>query len=279
MPTIFDGMNEVVDRYLKLDDAWRGTPPRFGHLATLLQLSQRAPEFADGNLVDQLFRSSQSIWEAATNDQRVCRSRANWRSEKRLEYRDDNPSLEVVLERVIAQLTDDNWWNQVPVDSGLLDSQGRRKIDLVHREEEAFSIYELKWNSNNPLSAAIQVVQYGAAYLFFRRFVLPSLYPEKAVVALSDMMAAQRLALIVLAPARFYENFSSSPSWLESFEHRLNDDFEESANRQASGIRMSFQFETFPMEFDWSLEMASDPNKRELAKLALSKRRRVFADR
>ncbi|MBL9164611.1 MAG: hypothetical protein JNL18_17925 [Planctomycetaceae bacterium] len=275
MATIFDGMNEAADQFLLLDDAWSGTPPRFGHLATLLQLSQSSPRFGEENLIDQMFQRCQTAWQAAAEAQRRCRSSENWRSAKCLECRDDNPSQEVVLERLLARLTDDTWWNQVPVDSGLLESQGRRKIDLVHREGDRFAIVELKVNSNTPLYAAMQVVQYGVAYLFFRRFVLQEIQKGADAVC-PPIMQAAALDLVVLAPAEYYSRFGGSPSWLESFEQQINAQLSASKTREVCEIPMSFRFESFPVDFKWSLDLASDPSEHQQVVDALHHRQRVF---
>lgn len=127
----------------------------------------------------------------------------------------------------------------------MLDSQGRRNVYLVHREGDKFSIVKLKWNANTPLSAAIQVLKYGVAYLFFRQFISPILLKEHGDGIRSSIMSAQTVDLVVLAPAKYYEDFVSPPSWLEQFERRLNADLEASVARQDSGIPMTFRFESF----------------------------------
>lgn len=275
MATIFDGMNEAADQYLLLDDAWPGTPPRFSHLATLLRLSQSSSRFGERNLIDQMFRCSEWAWLAAPEDQRQCRSEENWRSVKCLEYRVDNPSQEVVLERLLARLTDDSWSNQVPVDSGLLASQGRRKIDLTHREGDRFAIVELKVNSNTPLSAAIQVIQYGIAHLFFRQFVLPETRKGADAVC-PPIMEAAALDLVVLAPADYYSRLGGSQSWLESFEQQINAELLASEKRKVCDIPISFCFESFPLDFQWSLDLGSDESKHPLIADVLTQRQRVF---
>lgn len=275
MATIFDGMNEIADQYLLLDDSWAGSPPRFAHLSSLLQLSSSPPRFGEGNLIDDLFQCSLTAWQSSPEHQRQCRSTENWRSDKRVDCHDDNTSLEVVLERLIARLTDGDWWNQVPVDSGLLESQGRRKIDLVNRDGDRFAIVELKVNANTPLSAAIQVVQYGVAYLFFRQCVMPELQKRGPAVC-PAIMKATALDLVVLAPATYYSRLDRSPSWLESFERQLESQLSTSNVRQACEIPMSFRFESFPRNFEWSLDLALDTSKHQLIAQALQQRQRVF---
>lgn len=275
MPTIFDGMNETVDRCLLLNDSWPGTSPRFGHLATLLRLRQSPPRFSNENLIDQLYQCSQTAWQSAPIDQRECRSAENWRSTKRLECRDDNPSQEAVLERLLVRLADDDWWNQVPVDSGLLNSQGRRKVDLVNRRQDRFTLMELKVNSNTPLSAAIQVLQNGVAYLFFRQCVLPELSIRDDAKT-PAIMHASGLDLVVLAPASYYDRFDDSRRWLESFEREMETQLSTSTIRQSVGIPMTFRFESFPQDFTWSIDLASDASQHQLISQALDRRERAF---
>lgn len=277
MTTIFDGMDAVVDGYLNLTDTWAGIAPRYRHRATILDLTKTPPSFGATNLIDGLLDCSRSAWSAADEAQHHCRSKENWRSRKCLGYGDENLSLEVVLERLLVGVSDDSWWNQVPVDSGVLDSDGRRHIDLVQKEGENFSIIELKWNANTPLSAAIQVIQYGVAYIFFRRFVLARLLRDTGSDVSPAIMTANKLDLVVLAPAAYYDGFRASPSWLESFERQLNQDLVQSEGRQSIGIPMSFRFESFPPDFSWSLEVAADPTRHGEVSRALKQRSRLFA--
>lgn len=148
---------------------------------------------------------------------------------------------------------------------------------MVHREGEKYSVVELKWNANTPLSAAIQVVQYGVAYLFFRRFVLPGLLEVQGAHACPAIMTASELDLVVLAPTAYYDGLTTSPAWLASFERQLTQDLRNSKARQSVDINMSFRFEAFPSDFAWSLEMAADPVKHDEVARALKDRSRLFA--
>lgn len=110
--------------------------------------------------------SSRSCWDAfkGTN---CLPSAENWRFDKRTSFREENLSPETLLERTISRVVDENWANQVPVDSGLVAGSAHW-IDLVFRAGTAFSLIELKDESNTPLSAAIQVVRYGLVHAFTR---------------------------------------------------------------------------------------------------------------
>lgn len=290
MATIFDGMDQVVDAYLNLDDSWKGEAPRYKHKRTLQKLTETSPPFlSTDNLIDRLFKCSQVAWESFPKEQRRSRSTENWRFAIQSLEGKNTTDPEVVLERLLAVVLDKNWSNQIPVDSGLLGkiSQKTSKlvhrgkaIDLIHRQADQFSIIELKFESNTPLYAAIQVIKYGVAYLFYRQFVLPGYLKERGNDLCPPIMKANSIDLVVLAPFKFYEPFiptSSSSSWLEQFKRQINAEFGASNVRKAVGIPMTFQFEAFPREFNWSLEMASDQSQHELVKQALKGRSRVFA--
>ncbi|WP_428305441.1 hypothetical protein [Lacipirellula sp.] len=275
MNTCFEGMNEVADEFLLLDDTWAGTPPRFSHFASLLRLSKSPALFRNENLIDRMSHCCEAAWRSATELQHRRVSADSWGCTKHLELCEDNPSSEVVLERLLARLTPGNWWNQVPVDAGSLDGQGRRKIDLVHRSGDRYSIVELKVNSNTPLSAAIQVIQYGVAYLLFRQCVLPDLL-ERGDADSPAIMQATELDLVVLAPTQYYDRFASSHGWLESFERQMDSQLAGSAARQAVGISMTFRFESFPRDFAWPLNLATDASRHLQVAQAVLGRQRVF---
>ncbi len=75
-----------------------------------------------------------------------------------------NSSKEKVLEKAVAgKLPKAEWANQVVTAAGLSRNSGdcRRNIDLVHRTgAEKFRFIELKIGSNNPVYAAIELLEY-----------------------------------------------------------------------------------------------------------------------
>ena len=99
-------------------------------------------------------------------------SQENWRSESQTTLNSKNRSPEVLLERAIAILGErgilEGWFNQVPVASGLVNSSAdkRAAIDLVRHRNDRAEFVELKWESDTPAFAAIEILQYGLAYLF-----------------------------------------------------------------------------------------------------------------
>lgn len=83
-------------------------------------------------------------------------------------HADWNSSKEKVLEKTAAEkLPKAEWANQVVTASGLSRNpgDGRRNIDLVHRTSAAkYRFIELKIGSNNPVYAAIELLEYALLY-------------------------------------------------------------------------------------------------------------------
>jgi hypothetical protein len=146
-------------------------------------------------------------------------SSENWREDIR-PYLDEqkNTSKEIVLERKIAQALraleekrkeKSNWWNQMPIASGLVSSidDRRRAIDLVHRHDRSgkrYDFVELKIDSDTPLFALMEILRYGNVYLVLResRDWLPEV--SRAL----PVFNAEHVGLRVLAPKIYYGNLN-----------------------------------------------------------------------
>ena len=256
MQSIFDGLDRLCDQYLQLDENWAGKEPRYQHPTTLLRLcSENSPTVDGVDLIHALYDRVVQNWNSAGESQAHLPSAENWRFEKRLSFRDDNKRPEILLERTIALVTDDdNWANQVPVDSGLLGARPHW-MDLVFRAGDSYAFIELKYESNTPLSAACQVLQYGIVYAFSRAHAeLLQLSVETTA-----LLKASEIALKVLAPSEFYTRYGKAPEWLAGFERSLNDGLARFCE-QSSGDwpTLTFGFEAFPADFAWSPEKAQD---------------------
>lgn len=128
-------------------------------------------------------------------------SAENWRFSKQLGDSPDNKSPEVTHERAIARLTGVEWANQIPAASGLWNSTAdkRRAVDLVHRREDGcFELIELKVESDTPLRAAVEVIQYGLLYALARAH-----YGERERAS-KELLQAKIVHLRVLAPSEYY---------------------------------------------------------------------------
>jgi hypothetical protein len=141
-------------------------------------------------------------------------STENWRWKPQIRIRDVNKSPEVVLERSIALLAEEThlseWCNQIPVASGLVDhkSDKRTAVDLAKIAGGQLDLYELKLESDNPVYAAFEILQYGLAYLLCR------VNKSEFGYAHLRTMKVNALGLNVLAPRSYYEGFDLG--WLQA---------------------------------------------------------------
>ena len=90
---------------------------------------------------------------------------------------------------------------RIPVASGLIDEKlnKRAAVDLAKIEEDRLDLYELKCESDNPVYAAFEILQYGLAYLLCR--------VNRKEFGYADLrtMKVNALGLNVLAPHSYYK--------------------------------------------------------------------------
>lgn len=249
MPSIFDGLEDIIDGFLPVDETWEGQVPRYGHRATLKRLcSENGPDVDGVGLVHALYNRILNNWSAAGGASGLPSSE-NWRFEKRISFSDENLRPETLLERTIAFVVDDdNWANQVPVDSGLLGGRAHW-IDLVFRAGTAFSLIELKYDSNTPLSAAFQVLTYGLVYAFSRSHAeILGIDVDR-----SPILQASEIHLRVLAPSGYFSAYGPDLGWLARFEKAVQEGVERFSQNNTERLPlMSFGFEAFPSDFVWT---------------------------
>tara|TARA_R110002073_G_scaffold139076_1_gene288947 strand:- start:1257 stop:1964 length:708 start_codon:yes stop_codon:yes gene_type:complete len=219
-------------------------------------------------LVCELFGQMMRNWGIAGCP--ATNSKENWRFTKHVTFDDKNRSPEVILERTIAKVTGGQWANQIPVDSGLLDKSGKT-LDLACDNGDFFDLVELKVASNTPLSAAIQVLNYGLANVFFQinhHRVLP-------LGSENQLLNAKQLRLQVLAPTEFYQRFEKVSAWLRQFEACIHHGVMQFSNQflKSGYPRISqFCFQTFPAGFQWDQSRHDDESQQQLVKDALEQR-------
>ena len=171
-------------------------------------------------------------------------SRKNWRLERQTVFSSDNRDPETVLERAIAMLGKrgalENWYNQIPVASGMIDgwADKRAAVDLIRVHGRHVDLVELKWESDKPAYAAFEILRYGLAYLLCRRNREIFGYENKA------LLQAERVSLQVLAPRIYYEPYDHALLG-EGIRHGLNN----LCKRQYGELSMTFQFLAFPENF------------------------------
>lgn len=165
--SILDGVGEIIDKWLPLTKRY-GAPPHYRHRSTFLSVVRAGPTQIDGfGLAKAIYGQICTNWSRCP---RKARSLENWRWAPRPNHSPRNRSPEVTLERAIVQEAGVEWANQVPAASGLCGSRRDRRccVDLVHKppSSQSYEFIELKWNSNHPLYAAMEVLCYGMLYLF-----------------------------------------------------------------------------------------------------------------
>jgi len=166
-----------------------------------------------------------------------ARGRVNWRWTLQTKRAENNKRLETVLEREIAGFSNKYWANQIPTASGLSEGLGggTGHLDLAYSTaDEGVVMIELKVRSNNPASAALQLLLYGLVLTLARH-----VDPQISMITNNIWRDAKYADLRVLAPLKYYESFKG----LEWFERQLNEAVETFGSTH--GLNMSFGFRSF----------------------------------
>jgi len=245
MASIFDGVGALVDEWLGIDDTWAGQPPRYRNRTNFLRLLNAQPNNLYGpELAKRLLDRIASNWQRAHDLAPHPPGQQNWRFRKKLKISPKNESAEKKLEKRIAFLTGDDWANQIPTSSGLVDAGGRHcNIDLAHRQGTAYSLIELKWRSNTPIYAAVEILSYGLVYLFSRLRRGQLGYDGNVV------FDATAIHLQVLAPRAYYRGAEQGRlDWLST---AISDGVAHvTADHIGNNLTMDFGFQRFPDGFD-----------------------------
>jgi hypothetical protein len=136
-------------------------------------------------------------------------------------------------------------------------------------------LIQLKVETHTPLSAAVQVLFYGLANVFFQ-LNRDRVCPKETGSVLLDV---KKIHLRVIAPVAYYERFESATSRLRQFESHLNDGlihFSEALNQQECPRIFDFRFDAFPSWFVWDPSRQSDASHREELLAAMDQRRAFF---
>ena len=206
-------------------------------------------------LVGAVHRTIEANYARSGASANKNRSNENWRWRRpQVNIAKHNRSAEVIIERAIVaacqRLGRDDWSNQVPVSSGLVQSTSdrRRNIDLVRRRGDLhFELIELKIasnKSNSPLYAAIQLIGYSCLWLIARGD-----RPSRP----SALLDADRIDLRVLAPDTYYCSFPKGEVGV-AFDAGMR------ALGQRSGVTMTFAF----AELDKLIRSDAVPDDRTL---------------
>jgi hypothetical protein len=151
---------------------------------------------------------------------------------------------------------------------------------LAFRAGSAFELIELKAaDGDTPLSAAFQILRYGLAYAFFRKN-LEAVQHENGQPQ-SPLLDATEIRLRVLAPAAYYKRFDQKQLWLRELEARLDEGVQEFSCRFLSGVDMKltgFQFDAFPVGFDWEQVLHGNEAHRREVLVAVHRRYPYFGN-
>ena len=242
--SVFDGSWEIIDRFLGL-----GEGESLKQKSTARGLPGAPPDQADfERLVLQLYELIETNWSGRIP------SKENWRTERQTRLDSDNRSPEVLLERAIALLGDEgllsDWFNQIPVASGLINDQAdkRAAVDLMRLRDKKVAFVELKWASDTPVYAALEILLYGLAFVFSFE------HREKLGYQGCPLMVVNDVALEVLAPREFYTGYKLG--WLQRGLDQAARTL--SAKKSAGTIMMSFNFLTFPRNFELPFAKGSE---------------------
>ena len=241
--SICNGLDDIVDRHLEITDVG-SSAPHYVHTTSALRLSKKAPnQFNAKRMLDELLNRLVTNWQESSRRLESGPSSKNWRWEKKLYIAAGNSSPEKTLEKTIANISSNDWVNQVPTASGLFDgsSDKHRNIDLVHRRKpREYEFIELKVNSHTPLKATIEVVQYAILYIF-ARLHYPPVQQQK-----QELLQAETILLCVLAPLIYYRRYNLQ--WLVD---SLNTGLQSFLAMHHLQLNMGFQFLAFPSSFSW----------------------------
>jgi hypothetical protein len=241
---IFAGADALIDSFLALD---ADQSLRHKSVSRRLEEAGRGPaEFA--SLVSSLFD------DLCSRRGDRSPSRENWRLERQTKLNPRNTSSEVMLERAVARLGElgvmNDWYNQVPVASGLVNAHAdkRAAVDLVRFSGGQAELTELKWKSDTPAFAAFEILRYGLAFLYSYVNQHELGYGGK------ELMRVRRVSLRVLAPIGFYDRHQLD--WLAT---SLSSGVDEVARENTRGtLSMDFDFSAFPQGFQIPFECGDD---------------------
>lgn len=257
--SILSGVPEMIDAWCGLTDATRygeAGEPRYVSKQAAIDLSGHGkPLGASPDAPDATDLFKQILEQIKKNHAAGGRAKPSamvWKLRKALTLNAENPSSEVILERLVVQLLGDHWSNQLVTASGMMPgADTHRNIDLVHdRGDGAFEFIELKYGtaeqgfgSNHPLFAAWEIVLYGLLYTYARLH----LDGDDS----KPLLKAKKVHLVVLAPEGYYRYSQrggpAAPFELGWLGQAINKGL--ASLPPGDGATMEFAFQKFTEEF------------------------------
>ena len=170
-------------------------------------------------------------------------SKELWKWRTKTVIADRNSSEEKIMEKAAARdLPTESWANQIVTASGLSHNRGdgHRNIDLVNRTgPNRFRFIELKIDSNNPVYAAVELLEYALLYWWARQ------HPEMQRKDGEDkgLLSATHIDMEILAPRKFYTGYDFIS--LRNFADVLTISFNRLTRGQLT-VRFKFAFFALP---------------------------------
>jgi hypothetical protein len=274
--TILKDVGKIIDEALGLRSCGIGKEPHYKHKETCQKLSEFPPPTFDATaLIEKIYAQVKANWKKGVN----CEpSTENWRFESRMNIDARNDDPEIKLERAIVGTQTQshiNWANQTPTSSGFVGPHAdkHRNIDLIHRiADRAYEFIELKVESNTPLYAAMEILQYAVLYIFSRENERKM---EGGSAKQKLLREATVIHLRVLAPCSYYEGYR-----LEWLEENISNGLKAFLARRMPKLQMDFRFDAFPPWFssDHAKAICKDLSKEQAdsIRMAVDNRKSVY---
>lgn len=259
MAWIEQGVLRGVDKIIfdQLNGGKIGEPPHYDNTSFCRSLKDSSLSDLDGlDLITKIYdQIADNLSEA--NSGRIP-SKENWRWKKNPKIKEaqdgkaGNSSSEVGLEKAIVKISPQVWpevseWsNQAPTSSGLLgpNYDKKRAIDLAHRRQHGthvdYEFIELKVDSNNPVSAAMEIMVYGMLYVLSRDNREGMGYVREK----NPLLWGRNIHLQVLAPHKYYSGYN-----LARFEKTFDEALGDFLRLKKRRFGMRFEFQEFPQQF------------------------------
>jgi hypothetical protein len=252
--SLLAGVDDLADAWFGLSRDNRrygdGRRPAYYKKRAAIDLSSRRGSMADDNNIATASPVQRMLKCVDENWKRVGSpplSDAAWKMRRACRLSQKNRRPETVLEKMVALLADDSWFNQVST-----CSEHGRRIDLGRAcGANEFEFIELKYGhgensgTNHPLYAAIEIVKYALLYAHTR--ISHCSQPQ---LPLRPLLNARVIHLRVLAPAGYYEyqtrNGRVCKFEFEWLEHSLNHEL----SSLQPPVTYDFRFEKLTAEFE-----------------------------
>ena len=275
--SILKGVGPIIDEALGLRNCGIGKEPHYKHKTSCRELSVMAPPTFDATaLIKNIYDLVKFNWKEGSNHRP---SMQNWRFELRTNIDESNGDPEIKLERAIVSIKAQphiNWANQTPTSSGFVGprTDKHRNIDLIHRREDgAYEFIELKVDSDTPLYAAMEILQYAILYVFYRESEQEM---NGGSAKQKPLLEATVIHLRVLAPFSYYERYNLD--WLEE---NICGGLKAFLAERTPKLQMDFRFDAFPPGFssDHAKAICKDLSKEQAdsIRMAVDNRRPVYS--